>query len=103
MNKQFTEACCVSGKDCNAPGGYKTLRGIYACNYRDGTEKGQGARLVCFACGDAVCENCSAIYDYYDYGKKIICDSCAEDHDLIKNANVNCVGFAKNIDKKCIM
>ena len=85
MNKIFNKSCCVSGQNCNAPAGYGGRYGaIYICNYEEGNERNKGARLTCFACGESVCENCSSVYDYYDYGKQIICDNCANEHDLIK-------------------
>jgi hypothetical protein len=80
METKYTQACCVSGEDCNTPVGYKVGNGIYICDYKNG----KGARLTCFACDEPVCENCSSVYDYYDYGKKIICDNCAKDNDLVK-------------------
>lgn len=92
MNEIFDQSCCVSGKDCNAPAGFKTKNGdAYICDYEVGEMKNKGARLTCFACGDAVCENCSSVYDYYNFGKKIICDNCANEHDLIKPAVSNFV------------
>jgi len=84
MNEIFDKSCCVSGQDCNAPAGYGRGNAMWICNYEKGAERNQGARLTCFACGDAVCENCSSVYEYYDFGKKIICDTCAKDNDLVK-------------------
>jgi hypothetical protein len=84
MTEIFDQPCCVSGQDCNSPAGYQSGKRTYSCNYKDGLNKNKGARLTCFACGCPVCENCSSVYDYYDYGKKIICDNCANEHDLIR-------------------
>jgi hypothetical protein len=96
METKYTQACCVSGQDCNAPAGYGGVGAIWICNYEKGAEKDKGARLTCFACGEPVCENCSSVYDYYDYGKKIICDDCAEENDLVKPKISN---FVKRLTK----
>jgi hypothetical protein len=94
MNEIFDQPCCVSGEDCNAPAGYQSG----SCDYKNGFDKNKGARLICFACGCPVCENCSSVYDYYDYGKKIICDNCTEDNDLVKPKISNFVKpLTKNI------
>jgi len=78
---KYTESCAVSGKFCVSPFGLGGEYGAVVCDY---TTNNLGARLKCFACGEYVCENCSKMYDYYDYGRKIICDNCAEDHELVE-------------------
>ena len=104
MTEKYDKPCNVSGKSCNAPAGLSGKWGIYVCDYKNGAERGQGARLTCFSCGNAVCENCSDIYDYYHYGRKIICDDCAKEHELNKKStimiNANSLMF---IDKTGIM
>ena len=79
---KYNESCVISGKFCVAPFGLDGGHGAIICDY---TKNNLGARLKCFSCGETVCENCSKLYDYYDYGRKIICDICAKDHELVEH------------------
>ena len=75
MTVKYRDACCVSNDGCDAPAGFGGAYGHYACDY----SRGGGARYICFSCGLAVCDNCSKVVDWYNYGKRIICDICAEE------------------------
>lgn len=74
----FFEPCVISSKHCNAPAGVLLNDVITEFDYSDGT----GAKHKCFACGEPVCENCSRVVPYYDYGRKRICNDCFIEHDL---------------------
>lgn len=74
----FTEPCCISSKYCVCPAGVFLNGIITEFDYSDGT----GAKHKCFACGESVCENCSRVVPYYDYGRKRICNECFKENDL---------------------
>jgi hypothetical protein len=39
-----------------------------------------GSVSDCFACSLPVCENCSIVVDYLDYGEQRICHACVYEH-----------------------
>ena len=79
MINQFTDSCCVCASLCLAPAGILNELGVlYEFDYSNGG----GANCTCFACGQAVCQNCSRIVNYYDYGFKRICYDCMKENDI---------------------
>ena len=61
--------CVVDSWECKAPANLE-----YSCiSY---------IRTKCFACGLTVCKNCSEVVRYYNYGKRRICFTCMEEHDI---------------------
>ena len=55
------ETCCVVDQYCIAPANLESPR---------------SAKCECFRCGLAVCSKCSAIKNYYHYGKQRLCHNC---------------------------
>ena len=60
------ECCCVVDQLCLAPANVEPLL----------SAKGQ-----CFACGQAVCSECSSIRKYYNYGRVRLCNNCQVEYD----------------------
>lgn len=73
-----TESCCVSSQNCLYPAGYIMGNTVIEMDYSEG----DGADKECFACGEPVCENCSQVVPYYDYGRKRICFNCMKEHEI---------------------
>jgi len=55
--------CNVANDDCTAPAN------LQAAN----------TRATCFACGHPVCTRCSRRIDWYDHGRRRVCDNCVDD------------------------
>ena len=47
---------------------------------RAADQKDEKTRARCFACGQSVCTNCSALRIYYDGKPHRLCATCEEDH-----------------------
>ena len=60
------ETCCVVDQFCNSPANLSPPIRV---------------RTMCFACGLAVCRNCSIVASYYRYGKNRLCHNCLSDYD----------------------
>lgn len=70
----MTRTCSVVwDNDCKAPAGFRVGDG-----YARGTAS---TRATCFACGEAVCTNCSRRMDYFNYGVQRVCFGCVEPDD----------------------
>ena len=66
------EPCNVVGPGCTAPAGF-----LVGGSVQHGEES---AEHICVACGDPVCDACSAtIGDWYGHVDAIICDNCNEE------------------------
>ena len=60
------ETCCVMDQFCTSPANlFPPVR----------------AGGHCFACGQAVCTECSSIRSYYGYGRVRLCNNCQVDYD----------------------
>jgi endonuclease III len=66
----FRRVCVISGYECLAPAAVKTGSGV--------AEGNGSARATCFACGEPVCTNCSALVYWRGESKRRICANCLE-------------------------
>lgn len=63
MSQTTEYVCCVCDHGCHSAANYQEKRAL---------------RARCFACGEAVCTNCSGRRKYPLHGIKRICNNCFE-------------------------
>lgn len=62
----------MAGVTCNV------ILNVQECKAPPASEVVGGIRATCFSCGQHTCTACSTVRPYLHYGKKRICNDCAE-------------------------
>lgn len=70
---------------------------VNECEFKDTNYCLDKPSIECFACGRHVCQNCSLLISYYDYGRQQLCHSCiidyTNDETLVNQHHLQLAGY----------